>query len=107
MDDRELEVALRAIVGRRHAPPSGVVRRTKARLRGRRLIQIVSILSFATQLGFLGVVTSALLAPEVGTDAKIAGFAALFAYLGCLVVALVAARERVKWFFRRFERLTA
>jgi predicted PurR-regulated permease PerM len=106
MDDRRLEEALRAIVGRRHAPAAALVRRTKARLRGRRLILVVSVLSLATQLGFFAIVINALLSPDAETGARIAGFASLFAYVGCVVVALVAARERVTWFFRRVERLT-
>jgi hypothetical protein len=106
MDDRELEIALRAIGGRRRAPSESLVRRTKARLRGMRLIQLVSVLSLVTQLGFFAVVISALIAPDAEIEARIAGCASLFAYLGCLVVALVAGRERVKWFFRRVERLT-
>ncbi len=106
MDDSGLERALREIGNERHVPGPALVWRTKARLRGRRLIQVASVLSLATQLAFFAVVIWALAAAEVEAPAKIAGFAALFAYVGCVAVALVAAREQVRRFFRRVEGLT-
>lgn len=106
MDDRELDRALRAVVTRRHAPPERVVRLAKAKVRGRHLIQVVSLLSLLAQILFFGFVVFALAAPEVEPEARIAGLVALFAYLGCIVVVLVAARDHVRRFFRRVEYLT-
>jgi len=105
MDDRELDLALRSIAAQRQVPPDRIVHLTKTKVRGRRIIQVVSLLSLLAQLVFFGFVALVLAAPGVETEARLAGAISLFAYLGCIVVIVVAAREHVKGFFRRVEYL--
>jgi ABC-type uncharacterized transport system permease subunit len=107
MDDSALEEVLREIAGETHVPPERVVHLAKARTRGRRLVQVVSALSLLAQLFAFGAAVILLSAPELDPKARIAGMVALCAYAGCAIVALVAARERLKPFLRDLERLAA
>ncbi|NIO29788.1 MAG: hypothetical protein GTO29_14685 [Candidatus Latescibacteria bacterium] len=107
MEDRKLDAIIREIACERYVPSEKLVRRTKATIRGRRLLQAVVFLSFCTQLLAVGIVMFLLTSPEVQLAAKIAGAVGLFAYMGCLVVATVAARDQVIRFFRRIEQLIA
>jgi len=107
MDDSALEAVLCEIAGERYAPSQRVVRLAKARTRGRRLVQAVSALSLLAQLFAFGTAVILLSAPGLDPKARIAGMVALCAYAGCAIVALVAARERLKPFLTRLENLAA
>ena len=105
MDDRDLDTILRHIASERIAPPEGLVRRTKARLRGRRLLQATIVLSIAMQLAALGGAAHILFSPQVPAAAKAFGAASLVAWAGAAAIAVVAGRGYVAWFFRRVERV--
>ncbi len=107
MDNNKLDAMLRQFSRETYIPSESLVRRTKATLRGRRLLQGVVFLSLCLQLLTVGLVFYLLTSPEVPPAAKIFGAISLFAYIGCLVVAAVAARKKVAWFFKRVERLVA
>jgi hypothetical protein len=107
MDDNRLDAILRQFARERTIPSETLVRRTKATIRGRRLLQGVVFLSMCMQLVTVGWIVSMLTSPEVQTAAKLFGAISLFAYIGCLVVLAIAARDKVIWFFKRVERLIA
>jgi hypothetical protein len=107
MDDNRLDAMLRQFARERYVPSGTLVRRTKAVIRGRRLLQGVVFLSLCLQLVTVGLIVWLLTSPEVQLAAKIFGGISLFAYIGCLVVVTVAARDKVIWFFKRVERLIA
>ncbi len=107
MEDRKLDAILREIACERYVPSEKLVRRTKAAIRGKRLLQVVVFLSFCTQLLTVGTIVFLLTSPEVQLVAKVFGLVGLFAYTGCIVVATVAARHQVIWFFKRIEQLIA
>jgi len=103
MDDRELDIVLRSVGAQRITPSPSLVRRTKARVKGRRLIQIVAILSLLTQMIVLGMVIYAMASPEINPTAKLFGAACLISWMGAIAVVIVGARSQVSWFFRRVE----
>jgi hypothetical protein len=105
MDEKNLDRILRAMSRERYTPSDELVRRTKTAIRGRRLFQWVLFLSIVSQLVVLGIVVFFLTSPEADTTAKIFGWISLFAYVGSITVSAVAARERVKWFFKKAEQL--
>ena len=105
MDDRNLDTLLHAMARERHTPSEELVRRTKTAIRGRRLFQCVLFLSFSSQLLVLGIIVFLLTSPDVEPIAKFFGWISLFAYMGSIAVAAIAARERVRWFFRKVEQL--
>ncbi len=105
MDDEKLDAILRVIGNERYVPSETLIRRTKATIRGRRLLQMVVFLSLLTQILTLGTVVLLLTSPDVQLAAKIFGFVGFFASVGCIVVVTIAARDRVIWFFRRVEQL--
>lgn len=105
MDNNKLDAMLRQFSRERYIPPESLVRRTKATLRGRRLLQGVVFFSLCLQLLTVGLVIYLLTSPEVPPTAKIFGAISLFAYIGCLVVTAAAARKKVVWFFKEAERL--
>ena len=107
MDNNKLDAMLREIACERYVPSEMLVRRTKATIRGRRVLQAAVFLSLCMQLLTVGLVVFVLASPEVPPTAKVFGVIGLFAYLGCLIVAAVTARERVIWFFKRVEQLIA
>ena len=107
MDDRELDLILTCIARERHSPSKRVVALTKSRIRGRRLLQGLTLLSLATQLLAVVGIFYLFTSPDIEPDARIAGAVGLFAYLGCVVVVAFAARGHVSYFFRRLERLMA
>jgi hypothetical protein len=101
--DREFDAVLEELGTERFSPPPALVRRTKARIRGRRLLQVVAALSLLMQMVVLGVVIYALTSPEVHIGAKLFGAAGLIAWAGSIAVVIVGARGHVSWFFRRAE----
>lgn len=103
MDDRELEIVLRKIGAERFTPSPELVRRTKARVRGRRLIQVVAFLSLAMQMMVLGLVVYALTSPAVEPAGKVFGIVGLVSWVGAIAVVIVGARAHVSWFFSRVE----
>lgn len=105
MDDRDLEIILRRMGAERHMPSAGLVRRTKARIRGRQMLLVTLALSIAMQLGLFVAVVYTLASPQVPVPAKIFGLAGLFALTGVFAVAAVGARGHVAWFFRRVEHI--
>lgn len=105
MDDRELDIVLRKIAGERRTPSAGLLRRTKARIRGRRLLQVTVALSIAMQLAVLAAVIYTLASPQVPVPAKIFGVVSLIAWTGALAITVVGARGHVAWFFRRVEHM--
>ena len=107
MEDNRLDTVLRQFARERYVPSGALVRRTKAVLRGRRLLQGIVFLSLCVQLITVGVIAFLLAAPDVPPAARVFGGISLFAYIGCLVVAAVAARDKVIWFFKRVETLMA
>jgi hypothetical protein len=107
MDDNKLDAILREIASERYVPSETLVRRTKAIIRGKRILQVAVFLSLCMQLLTVGLIVVVLASPEVPPAARVFGGIGLFAYLGCLIVAGVAARERVTWFFQRVEQLIA
>jgi hypothetical protein len=104
-DDRELDEILKDIACQRFVPSDRLIRRTKAAIRGRRLLQAVAFLSLSTQVLSVAATAYALMSPELGPVARTFILAGLTAVFGSLAVAVVAARTRVIWFFRRIERL--
>jgi len=107
MNDRGLETILREMGAQRIPPPARLVERTKARVKGGRLLAVVTAMSLATQLFALGGLLYLLTRPDVQPLAKISALVGLGGYLGSIVVAAVAARGYIADFFRRFERLVA
>ena len=107
MDNNKLDAMLHQFAGDRYIPSESLVRRTKATIRGRRLFQSVVFLSLCMQLITVGVIVYVLTSPEVQPAAKFSGAVSLFAYLGCLIVVAVAARDKVSWFFKKMEQLIA
>ena len=103
MEDRELDAILKGFGTERFSPPTALVRRTKARIRGRRLLQVVAVLSLLMQMIVLGVVIYALTSPEVHMAAKLFGAAGLVSWAGAIAVVIVGASGHVSWFFRRVE----
>jgi hypothetical protein len=103
MNDKELERILRGLGSEKFAPSPSLVRLTKARMRGRRLIQIAAILSLVMQIVVLGLVIYALTSPDVHPAAKFSGAVSLIAWAGAIAVVIVGARGHVSWFFRRVE----
>lgn len=107
MDDDKLGGMLREIARERYIPSEVLVRRTKATLRGRRLLQAAIFLSLCMQLVTVGLIVFVLTSSETQLVARVFGVIGLFAYLGCLIIAAVAAREKVICFFKKVERLVA
>jgi uncharacterized BrkB/YihY/UPF0761 family membrane protein len=107
MDNNKLDAMLRQFASEQYIPSDTLVRRTKATIRGRRLFQGVVFLSLCMQLITVGLIIYVLTSPEVQPVAKIFGGISLFAYLGCLIVVAVAARDKVIWFFKKMEQLIA
>lgn len=107
MDDKQLDAVLHRFARERYVPSQALVRRTKAILRGRRLLQGIVFLSLCLQLLTVGGIAFMLTSPEAPFAAKIFGAISLFAYIGCLVIVAVAARGKVIWFFRKVESLIA
>lgn len=107
MNDERLNEALSALSLERFIPSERLVSRTKAAIRGRRLLQVVVFLSFCAQLAVLAFALYLLASPGVPFAARVCGGVSLCGYAGCVIVAAVAARAHLVRFFRRVEQLTA
>lgn len=107
MNDETLNALLEALARERSVPSEHLLRRTRAAVRGRRLLQFVVFLSLCAQLVFLGGILFLLAAPGVPAAARVCGMVSLYAYAGCLAVAVVAARSHLKQFFSKIEQLAA
>jgi ABC-type sugar transport system permease subunit len=107
MDERELDAILRGLAHERYAPTERLLTRTKAAIRGRRLLHVMMFLSLATQAVGVSVALSMLMSAEVGAVAKALTLGGLTAFFGAVAVSLVAARSHVVRFFKRVERLAS
>lgn len=107
MNDETLHRMLGAMAREKYVPPDRLVMRTKAAVRGRRLLQVILVCSVATQLAAVAIVAALLAAPGVPLAARLCGGASVFLYVGCVMVAAAAARHRLASFFRRVEQLVA
>jgi hypothetical protein len=105
MNDDRMDEILRAFAGGRCVPSGRLIMRTKAAIRGRRLLQVAIVSSICMQLIAMAIVVLLLALPGVSVEARICGGIALFGYAGCVVVAAVAARRTVVRFFAQVERL--
>lgn len=106
MAEDELDGILRNIAHERYVPSEKLLRRTKSAIRGRRVFHVVAFLSLGMQGLGVGTCLYLLMSPEVGPVARTFMMAGLTAFFGAVAVTVLAARNKIVWFFRRVELLT-